>query len=83
MGLAKEGYSPAIQGTTAVNVAITDEGYIAVEGDTVAGTKKFQVNKVSAENDLVDNTEVLDFFITLANGSSDSLSNTMSVKWGV
>lgn len=83
MGLAKEGYTAAQQGTTAVNVGITDAGFIAVAGDTVAGTKKFQINKVAAENDLTDNTEVLNFFITLANGTGDSLSNTMQVKWGV
>ena len=83
MALEKTGYTAAVQGTTKVNIGITEDGYIAVAGDTVAGKKSFQVNKVAAENSLSDNTEVLDFFITLANGSSDSLSNTMSVKWEV
>lgn len=83
MALEKTGYSAAVQGTTKVNVATDSNGYIATSGSTATGVKGFSLNKVAAENSLVDNTEVLDFFITLANGSSDSLSNTMQVKWGV
>lgn len=83
MALEKTGYTPAIQGTTRVNVAMDENGYIAPAGALVAGTKAFQINKVNAENSLTDNQEVLDFFLSLAQGQSDSLSNTMQVKWGV
>lgn len=83
MALEKTGYSPAVQGTTKTNYAIDDNGYIAPAGTTPAGQKSFSINKVSADNSLVDNQEVLDFFFNLANGVTDSLSNTMTVKWGV
>lgn len=83
MALAKEGYSAAIQGTTRVNVEMDENGYIAPAGTTPAGQKGFSLNKVSADNSLEDNTEVLNFILTLANGVQDSLSNTMQVKWGV
>lgn len=83
MAMNKEGYKAAIQGTTRVNVAVDENGYIAAPGTTATSTKSFQINKVSAENSLIDNTDVLNFFLTLANGTSDSLSNTMTVKWGV
>ncbi len=83
MALDKTGYKAAVTGTTRVNVAIDENGYIAPEGTTAAGVKSFQINKVSAENSLEDNTEVLDFFLTLAQGQQDSLANTMTVKWGV
>lgn len=83
MALEKTGYSPAIQGTTKVNIAVDEDGYIVSSDATPAGTRQFTLNKVSADNSLEDNTEVLDFFLTLANGVQDSLSNTMQVKWGV
>lgn len=83
MALEKTGYSPAVQGTTKVNYGIDDNGYIAPVGTTPAGQKSFSINKVSAENSLADNQEVLNFFMTLASGATDSLSNTMQVKWGV
>lgn len=83
MALEKTGYTAAIQGTTKVNVAVDSDGYLAPTTTPSVGTKKFQISKVSAENTLVDNTEVLNFFLNLANGQSDSLTNTMSVKWEV
>lgn len=84
MALEKTGYTAAVNGTTRVNVAVDANGYIT-DGttSTAAGQKSFQINRVSAENSLTDNTEVLNFFLSLAQGSQDSLSNTMSVKWGV
>lgn len=81
MALAKTGYAGAVRGTTRVNVGVDAEGYLTPDGTTAAGTKKFQINVVSAENDLTDNTDVLNFFLGLANGVQDSLSNTMSVTW--
>jgi len=84
MALEKTGYTAAIQGTTKVNVSIDANGYITDGVESVAaGVKSFQINKVNAENSLVDNTDVLNFFLGLAKGQQDSLSNTMSVKWGV
>lgn len=83
MALAKEGYTAALQGTTKVNVAIDADGYIAPNDTTAAGVKSFSINKVSADNSLTDNTDVLNFFLNLANGVQDSLSNTMQVKWSV
>ena len=83
MALEKTGYTDAIQGTTRVNVALDENGYLAPEGTTAAGKRAFQISKVNADNSLVDNTEVLNFFLQLANGRGDSLTNTMSVKWEV
>lgn len=83
MAMEKAGYTNAIQGTTRVNVALDENGYLAPEGVLAAGKKGFQISKVNADNSLVDNTEVLNFFLQLANGRGDSLTNTMSVKWEV
>lgn len=83
MAMTKTGYSDAKIGTTAVKVPIDSNGYIAPAGVESAGTKRMQINRVAAENDLTDNTEVLNFFLTLAQGQQDSLTNTMSVKWEV
>lgn len=82
MALEKTGYTAAAQGTTRVNVAVDEDGYIAPEGTSAAGAKRFQL-KVSAENSLADNTEVLSFFLSLAGARQDSLSNDMQVKWEV
>lgn len=82
MGLAKQGYSDAIRGTTKVNIAVDENGMIVPEGDDSAvTTKRFSINKVNAENTLADNTEVLNFFLTLAQGRQDSMSNQMQVTW--
>lgn len=81
MALAKEGYTSAIRGTTKANIAIDENGYIAPEGTTPAGQKRFTLNKVNADNSLTDNTDVLNFFLNLAQGKQDSLSNQMSVTW--
>lgn len=83
MALQKTGYTDAIQGTTKANVAIDENGYIATAGSTAAGNKYFTIKQANAENSLVDNTDVINFFINLANGSADSLSNQMSVTWEV
>lgn len=83
MAMEKSGYSDAVVGTTKVKVAIDENGYIAPQGVPSAGSKNFQLTRVNAENGLADNTEVVDFFLTLANGRSDSLTNTMDVKWEV
>ncbi len=83
MAMIKTGYSDAIQGTTRVNVALDSDGYLAPEGTTAAGKKAFQISKVNADNTLAENTDVLNFFLQLANGRGDSLTNTMSVKWEV
>ena len=83
MALEKTGYSAANIGTTKVNVAVDENGYIAGTGKTATGVKSFSINRVSAENSLQDNQDVLNFFIGLATGTTDSLSNTMQVKWGV
>lgn len=81
MGLAKTGYKDAIRGTTKVNVGIDADGYLIPPGGQAVANKKFQINKVSADNSLTDNTEVLNFFLSLANGVQDSLSNSMNVNW--
>lgn len=83
MAMEKTGYSAAIQGTTRVKVATDENGYIAPPGTTAVGTRNFQISKVNADNSLIDNTEVLDFFLTLANGQQDTVTNTMDVKWSV
>lgn len=84
MGMVKAGYREAYRGVTAAKVPITEDGNIAQTGDTVAGTKKFQVAQVNAGNDLEANNKVLDLFIGLiAGGTHDSLTNTMRVNWKV
>lgn len=82
MAMEKTGYTDAIQGTTRVQVALDENGYLAPEGTTAAAKRGFQI-KVNADNSLQDNTDVLNFFLQLANGRADSLTNTMQVKWEV
>lgn len=84
MALEKTGYTAANQGTTKVKVGIDEDGYIAAkDSEDVVGSKRISFTKVAAENSLEDNTEVIEFFLELANGTQDSLTNTMSVTWGV
>lgn len=83
MALAKEGYTSAVRGTTTVKVLTDDNGYIAESQESAASTKRFQISAVNADNNLTDNTEVLNFFLTLARGITLTDSNTMSVKWEV
>lgn len=83
MALAKTGYSAANLGTTKVQVPVDSNGQIAPPGETVVSTKSFSINRVNADNSLEDNTEVLNFFLNLAQGTQDSLSNEMQVKWEV
>lgn len=82
MSLAKTGYSDAIRGTTRVKVGVDENGQFAPAGEAV-DTKNFSINKVNAGNTLADNTEVLNFFLNLAQGTSDSLTNVMNVSWEV
>lgn len=81
MALAKTGYANAIQGTTKVKVALDVDGYLAPTGTTAAGSKTISITKANADNSLQDNTDVLNFFLELANGRADSLTNTMAVTW--
>lgn len=81
MALAKNGYNDANQGTTKVNIAVDEDGYIAPVGTDMAKAKRFTINKVSADNGLVDNTEVLQFFLDIANGRQYSDTNVMTVSW--
>lgn len=84
MGMVKQGYREAYRGTAAVKVALNSEGNIAQSGETVAGTKKYQVSQVNAANGLNENTEVFNLFIGLiAGGTQDSLTSTMRVNWSV
>lgn len=83
LALEKDGYKPSITGTTKVKVGVDEEGYISPTGTTPTSQKTMSITRVSAENSLKDNTDVLNFFITLANGVQDSLTNTMQVKWEV
>ncbi len=83
MALEKTGYTPATQGITKVNVAVDENGYIAAEGTPAATTKRFTIKQANADNSLQDNTDVLNFFLTLANGQADSSTNQMQVTWGV
>ena len=81
MALDKLGYKGANQGTTRVNVAIDENGYIAQSGTVAASTKRVSINKVSAENSRIDNEDVLNFFIGLVGGRYDRNTNQMQVTW--
>jgi len=81
MALAKTGYKGAYQGTTKVRVSLDEDGYLAPTGTTAAGAKTISITKANADNSLQDNTDVLNFFLQLANGRADSLTNTMTVTW--
>lgn len=63
MALEKEGYKPAINGTTIVQAPLDPSGnliYDDDEGDWVAaGTKTFNITRTNAANDRVDNHAVI------------------------
>lgn len=85
MALAKTGYSDAINGTTKVKVAVDAEGYLvpAQGGNLPVGGKNFQISRVNSENGLIENMDVINFFLGLANARTDSDTNTMAVTWEV
>lgn len=83
MGLAKEGYSDAVQSKTRVKVNTNADGNIATGSDVVYGTKNFTINQANATNSLADNTKVLEFFIGLVGGTQNSNTNVASVTWTV
>lgn len=81
MAFVKAGYLPAQTGTTSVKIAVDEEGYIAGDKDTPAGTKTFTINRVAAENDFTANDEVVNFFLSLVGARYNRASNAMQVKW--
>lgn len=81
MALAKTGYTAAVRGTTKEKVNLNSAGQIAVDGDTVAGTKQLQL-KTSADNSRSLNHQVFKFFLSAVGAvESDSLSNKFTVTW--
>lgn len=82
-GLSKTGYSDAMQSKTRVKVNVTEDGYIAREGDTVSGSKNFQINQANPNNSLDDNNKLLNFFINLVGGTILTQTNVASVTWEV
>lgn len=83
MGMAKAGYREAYRGTTKAKVGYNADGNIAQQGEAVAKTKYISVNTVNTQNDLQNNTDILNLFIQLAGGTADSLTNQMTVNWKV
>lgn len=82
MSLAKEGYTNAITGRVSEKVLLNENGYIAQEGETVAGQKNFSLS-VNAGNNLTTNRAVIDAFMAFVGGSTDSLTDKFSVTWEV
>lgn len=83
MGLKREGYSDAIQGRTRVAVDIDAAGNIATPGTEVAGTFNFTITQANPENSLAQNTQLLEFFMSLVNGAQNSNTNIATVTWEV
>lgn len=83
MATKKSGYIDAQRGVTKSLVGINQDGNIAQDGDTVVKSKYFSINAANADNNLAQNTKLINFFINLAGGSADSLSNKMIVTWEV
>lgn len=84
MGLSKEGYKSAVHGTTKIKVPITQDGNIVVDTtQTAVQHKRISFNWANAENNAVQNLNILNTFVTIAGGSADSLSNEFTVTWGV
>lgn len=82
MGLVKTGYRTQYRGKTKFNVPVDEDGLItSTADDDAVGTVRLTFDAVSADNGLVDNNDVIAFFLTIAGGSFDSLSNQMSVVW--
>lgn len=83
MGLRREGYSDAMQGRTRVAVAMDANGNIATSGTQVAGTFNFTITQANPENSLAQNTQLLEFFMSLVDGAQYSDTNVATVTWEV
>lgn len=83
MAMVKSGYRDAYRGTTKAKLGYNAEGNIAQAGEVVEKTKYFSVNTVNTDNGLAENQEVINLFIQLAGGETDSLTNQMTVNWKV
>lgn len=82
MGMAKEGYTNAITGRVSEKMYLNENGYIAQEGEAIAGQKNFSLN-VNAGNNLTTNRTVIDAFMSFVGGQTDTLSDKFSVTWEV
>jgi len=81
MSLTKTGYQDAIKGTMSEKVNLNAQGYIAQEGETVAGTKRISINASNAANDLDTNHSIMNAFMGFVGGTSDIYSNKFAVTW--
>lgn len=81
MSLAKTGYDDAVKGTMSEKINLNSDGYIAQDGETVAGTKRISINNANAANDLETNHNIIAAFMDFAGGTSDEISNKFSVTW--
>lgn len=83
MGLPKTGYAEAKTGRSSEKLELNSDGMIAQDGEMVAGVANFSLTGLNASNSFQTNHNIIDFFVNLATGSTDSLSNKFSVSWEV
>lgn len=84
LALAKDGYSNAIKGTTSQKINLREDGTIAQDGDTIAGSKRISINTANASNSATTNQNIFRAFLDfVGNGSTDTLTNKFQVSWEI
>lgn len=86
--MEKTGFANAIVGTASIKIELNSNGNIAVNGDTVGGSKRISFNNIAANASKSQAEAVADIFLktlpgTNASGDYDNSETTFSVKWGV
>lgn len=81
--LAKEGYKNTISGRATEKINLNENGYIAQDGEAIAGAKSFSLNGLDAGNNFTKNHNVILAFMKFAGGYTDSQSAKFAVTWEV
>lgn len=77
-------FSPAVTASVKMNVPMNGDGFIAQDGDTVAGTKAISIGGISAGANLAGANAVFTAFLgNIAGGSFDSLTAKKTIVQGV
>lgn len=81
MALSKTGYASVKTGRTSEKVPLNEQGFIAQDGEEVAGVKNFSISNANADNVLTANHNVINAFLAFAGGYGDEYTNKFTVTW--
>lgn len=72
-GIGKAGYQTVFTGTVRKKVGTTENGYIALQGDTAVSNKNITFNFGNSTNDLEDNNLIFEMFAKIIGGAATPL----------